>query len=292
MAYLEYVPTRTLYHYTSEIGLRGILSTREIWLSDLNSSNDPRELQLGLTTIQTVAEKIGRKEYSAQNARVLTQLIDKILKYYENSSCYTACFTHKADNINMWREYSKNGEGYSVGFRPRAITDMHGRIYKSHYVDDTSDEDLYNLISEIVKPVEVHGSDIFKSAEIELEIATALISIVNSLKHRTWDYEEEVRLTFASNNEPPQLNIPMSISLNGTEKKWSRHKIRGSDHEKIKYHALPFGKFSKDKNDHREAITEVIIGPNAVLSEADLRLLLLDNGYSNFSIKKSICAFR
>lgn len=281
-----------MYHYTSEAGFSGILQSREIWLSDLQASNDPRDLQMGLNTLKVISEEIAEKEYSAENARVLTAMTAKMIRYFENARCYTACFTPHADSLNMWREYGSGGEGFSIGFRPRAITDMHGRIYKVRYVDDASHEDLYNLISEVVKPIEIYGQDIFKDPEKEIEISTALISIVNSLKHFSWDYENETRLTYASGNEPPPDNIPVSLSLNGKERHWTKCKTRQSGQNTIRYHSFPFGKFTAEKNDPREAIHEVIIGPKAALTEGDVRKVLLDCGFSGFLIKKSACAFR
>jgi|GEM_PF-2732708 hypothetical protein len=292
MAYLEYIPTKTMYHYTPESGLKGIISSHELWLSDLQASNDPRDIQMGLDTLQRVTYEIGQKEYTSENARALAQMTSKMTAYFKDARCYTACFTPNGDDINMWREYGGTGDGYAIGFRPRAITDMHGRIYKVRYVDEASEEYLYNLISEVVKPIEIYGESIFRDVEKEIEIGTALISIVNSLKHLTWEYEGEIRLTYASGNNPPPNNIPISVSLNGREKPWVPYKTRNSNDGEVKYHALPFGKFIGEQNDHREAIKEIVIGPKATLSEGDIRKLLLANGFSGVDIRRSACAFR
>ncbi len=292
MAYLEHIPLKPLYHYTTEAGFSGILKSREIWLSDLQLSNDPRDIQLGLETLKSLTREIGEKEYSPENAKVLDLLISKMISYFRSSRCYTTCFTPHPDDLNMWREYGGNGQGYSLGFRSRAITDMHGRIYKVRYVDDNSRSDLYNLVSEIVKPIEIYGEAVFKDVKTEVEMATALISIVNSLKHVTWQYENEVRLTFASGEAASSPKIPTSILPNGKEKHWIPHKIRQVNGVNVKYHSFPFGKFVKDTNDHREAIFEVVVGPKSKLSHSEVHQMLLDGGYSNFVIKKSVCAFR
>ncbi|WP_332302394.1 DUF2971 domain-containing protein [Rhizobium sp. GR12] len=281
-----------MYHYTAESGFKGILQSHELWLSDLQASNDPRDIQMGLDTLRRVTDEIGRKEYSSNNARVLAQMTMKMIEYFKDARCYTTCFTPNGDNINMWREYGGNGDGYAIGFRSRAITDMHGRIYRVRYVDESSEEHLYNLISEVVKPIEIYGESIFRDAEKEVEIGTALISIVNSLKHFSWEYEGEIRLTYSSGNKPPPNNIPISVSLNGREKPWTPYKTRNSGNSEIKYHSLPFGKFIDDRNDHREAIKEVVIGPKSALSEGDIRNLLSENGFFGVEIRKSACAFR
>src|SRR6266436_3728636 len=38
-----------IYHYTNDAGLRGILETGRLWLSDIFSLNDPSELRHGLS---------------------------------------------------------------------------------------------------------------------------------------------------------------------------------------------------------------------------------------------------
>ncbi|MBP2614649.1 hypothetical protein ACI2J5_15525, partial [Agrobacterium pusense] len=73
---------------------------------------------------------------------------------------------------------------------------------------------------------------------------------------------------------------------------WVPYKTRNSNDGEVKYHALPFGKFIGEQNDHREAIKEIVIGPKATLSEGDIRKLLLANGFSGVDIRRSACAFR
>ncbi|MDP3898094.1 MAG: DUF2971 domain-containing protein [Mesorhizobium sp.] len=247
---------------------------------------------MGLQTINKITTQISERDYSNENSKVLLQLTSKLINYFQDARCYTACFTPHADNINMWREYADGGRGYSIGFKPRAITDMHGRIYKVRYIDDSKHEEIYNLVSDIVKPIEVYGENIFKDMEKELEIGSTLISIINSLKHHTWEYEDEIRLTFASGNEPPPRRVPVSLSLDGTERPWAKPRVRQTSEHEIKFHSLPFGKFSNGKNDPKEAIFEVVIGSKADMTEGDVRRLLLDTGFSGFAIRKSSCEFR
>jgi hypothetical protein len=47
MAFLEHTPKQTLYQFCSVDGFRGIVTSRALWYTDLQSANDPRELKLG-----------------------------------------------------------------------------------------------------------------------------------------------------------------------------------------------------------------------------------------------------
>src|SRR5690606_24128154 len=137
MAYLEFLPTKPLYHYTSKDGFMGIIKSRNLWASDLSSSNDPRDVNLGIDTVKQILREIGNKEYPNTPLNVISNLSRKLAGYFAEARCYMACFTPHNDDINMWREYGNDGEGYSIGFRPRAVTDMHGRIYSVRYIDDS-----------------------------------------------------------------------------------------------------------------------------------------------------------
>lgn len=292
MAYLEYIPVRPLFHYTNEVGLHGILESRELWLSNLEASNDPRDIHLGIETVAKIAGELKERELSKEEGRILNTLLEGVRRHYKTSRMYTSCFTPDGDNINMWREYGGNGTGFSIGFRPRAITDMHGRIYKVRYIDEKSYDDIYNTISEIIKPIEYYGDTIFNDYEKELDLSTSLITLVNSLKHVSWSYESEVRLTLSSPLEKPNPPIPLSLSGDDREYFWKPHKTRAHNGTEIHYHSLAFGKYRTGSNDHREAIQKIVIGPKSQLAKRDVTEILLDNGYANFEIASSECLFR
>lgn len=49
-------PPEVIYHYTNDGGLKGILETGKIWLSDAFSLNDPSELRHGYSILLEVLE--------------------------------------------------------------------------------------------------------------------------------------------------------------------------------------------------------------------------------------------
>jgi hypothetical protein len=54
-------PGRTLWHYTGEAGMRGILSSREIRATYFRDTNDARELVAGEELIADEALRLGRQ---------------------------------------------------------------------------------------------------------------------------------------------------------------------------------------------------------------------------------------
>jgi hypothetical protein len=123
----------------------------------------------------------------------------------------------------MWREYAQSGEGLSIGFRPRAITDMHGRISKVRYISKDDDEEIQNLVREETKTIE--GVSLEKVPfETKIESITSLLSVIIASKHRSWSYEDEVRLNFVvskNRNDPKVIDIPISTYPDGREMRFS-----------------------------------------------------------------------
>jgi hypothetical protein len=63
MAYPEYLPKHTLYHYTSIDGLAAIAKSKCLRFSDLASANDPREVHLGREKVFVALRSVLDDEY-------------------------------------------------------------------------------------------------------------------------------------------------------------------------------------------------------------------------------------
>jgi hypothetical protein len=50
----------TIYHYSNDAGLRGILESGKIWLNDLFQMNDPSELRHGVEHAIELTKAMGR----------------------------------------------------------------------------------------------------------------------------------------------------------------------------------------------------------------------------------------
>jgi hypothetical protein len=52
-------PPPLIYHYTNDVGLKGILETGQLWLTDIFSLNDPSELTHGFSVaINALTSKV------------------------------------------------------------------------------------------------------------------------------------------------------------------------------------------------------------------------------------------
>lgn len=108
------VPPKTLYHYTSQAGLIGMLNTKAIWASKIHYLNDSREFALALDIArQELNNRI--KVASQADHHHLQVMWDSIFTIEEINTC-VCCFSELGDSLSQWRGYGGGKAGFSVGF--------------------------------------------------------------------------------------------------------------------------------------------------------------------------------
>jgi hypothetical protein len=88
MAYLEYQPRSTLYHYSSPDGFLGIVSSKQLWFSDLGSTNDPREIQFGFEKFLRAVEDLLKSETEPSRRRFIKTMEERLTRYRQNTTAY------------------------------------------------------------------------------------------------------------------------------------------------------------------------------------------------------------
>ena len=110
----ESVPP-VIYHYTDSGGLRGIIETGRLWLSDLFSMNDPSELNHSFSIFLDVLKDKAVSPNAQLFAKGLLSFRNRI--GIEKSGHYFTCSFSKAGNdLGQWRAYADNGRGYVLCF--------------------------------------------------------------------------------------------------------------------------------------------------------------------------------
>jgi len=105
-------PEAALYHYTNFDGLKGILKTRCLWLTNHKYLNDPSEIEHGRQIILKVIKK--RLGLDGEVGE-LFQFGLKQLNY----DCYLTSFCKEGDYLPAWRYYGDGGAGFSIGFKKK-----------------------------------------------------------------------------------------------------------------------------------------------------------------------------
>ena len=129
-------PTSFLWHYTDTQGLEGIVHNRTIRLSHPNFLNDPSELQYADSVYNEVLDML---------AGCQSPLAQKFVSGYrayekdENSPSknpfirpFVASFCDDDDNLELWRQYGDDGQGFALGFRAKELQDAVEELNKKN----------------------------------------------------------------------------------------------------------------------------------------------------------------
>jgi Protein of unknown function (DUF2971) len=105
-----------LYHYTTQVGLLGILDSQCMWATKIQFMNDATEFR---TAIETVATELRSRapdpfDTSAEHARV-DALSDQV-SAVESTDVFVLSLTEEGDQLSQWRAYSGRHSGFSIGF--------------------------------------------------------------------------------------------------------------------------------------------------------------------------------
>jgi hypothetical protein len=293
MAYPEYLPRQTLYHYTSTDGLSAIAKSQCLRFSDLASANDPREIHLGREKVFVALRSVLDDEYKAGKGANLLHLITRLIGYFDGVQIFCCCLSMAGDALPMWNAYGANYGGVSIGFRPRAIMDMTGRIQKVKYLNAANEGDFRSLALDIAAQLQTIHSPL--ELEKWINAGTSAICAATALKHNTWSHEDEVRLIYVQRRERPQdesVGIPISHSPDGKPVGWRQPSERVVGGETVKYFDFPFGRIAKGSHDPTRSIESVVIGPKCPLGVKEVHELLKAHGFDGFMVRPSNCQIR
>jgi len=293
LSFAEFEPNATLFQYTSFDGFKGIIDSKSLWLSDLRSLNDPRELILGLGKVRSVVDELLNEKPSWGTAQIRKKL-QRSYDFVRSTNLFTASFCPKGDSMPLWQHYGDAGRGVSIGFRPRAILDMVGRLQKVEYLSDSSPlADLKETLSEVIEPFGRLGKNV--SLENELSLPSVIASKCTSIKHSTWDHEKEVRLVYSQHperNATDFLGGATSEFSDGEMVLWREPSVRTSTAGEVKYIPFEFGKRINGEYDPTSAIAYVFVGSQALQSVPEVRTLLESEGFRNVKVLSSECIWR
>jgi hypothetical protein len=222
-----------VYHYTNDVGLRGILETGKLWLTDIFDLNDPSELRhgfsLGLETLKSLVAS-GPAE-SRAFAADLTAFID-LIGLHKIGHFFVCSLSSCGDDLGQWRSYADNGRGYALGFDTAVLeagfvqnpsAHSHAATFPVTY-NDAKLADLQRLIAEkmIALPSMPHGRGLSENAikgfqaALTVHFVTHVIHASLHFKHEAYSNEREYRFveTYPAGGQPVNMKLrsrPYSI---------------------------------------------------------------------------------
>jgi hypothetical protein len=103
-------PPSVLYHYSRPSGIRGILETQELWVSDVRHLNDTREGTYSLDVFGPILRRNSVPEWVKNDlfGRELHRI--GVIWFH-----YVACFCATKDLDSQWNDYGESGTGWAPG---------------------------------------------------------------------------------------------------------------------------------------------------------------------------------
>lgn len=286
-----------VYHYTSTEGLRGIIDTGEIWLTNTAFVNDTTECRAlwqltGLFADGELTNPFVQRRWESGERQANT--------------LYIVSFSRIKNSLGQWRAYG----GFCIGFD---VNGMLGRGFTRHKCVYEKD-DIHDWIIRKSNLKEWHGdflSDGFKNKAADHLFAAA------SRKYKSDHYasEEEVRLAVRSDHswgwytqspamfakQPPihfrdhpvyRMPVPYVKFFipadNGVDAQWHEHggtvtqvkRRRLEEEQKMTRGLLP--------------IKEIWLGPMVRQDEAKVacEIMLREKGYENVPVIASVIPYR
>jgi hypothetical protein len=201
---IEVVPwPPVIYHYTNDVGLRGILETGKLWLTDMFNLNDPSELSHGLSHLVNILN--GKAVGGPPESKSFSLAFQAYLRQggYQKFAQYFVCsFSSAGDDLGQWRAYADNGRGYALGFDAgRLVTAFkqpgdrpipNNATLPMTYDDGKCTELHKQLVEGMFHLIALpHGQALDQLLYAKLAMHTARIGLV--FKHEAYNNEKEFR---------------------------------------------------------------------------------------------------
>jgi hypothetical protein len=197
-----------LYHYTTQEGLLGIVSHKEIWATKIQYLNDSTEFALALELARTYLEDHLRTIISISEKDRIETLLEEI-QTIESINICVCSFSEVGDLLSQWRAYGGSRSGYSIGFFSETLKNLaakHRFILTPCVYDEVRQK---SLIAELIKdalsksfPTEGtqrHPTEprTLMALPVGGDFTTNLLSIAPIIKHESFSEEKEWRLISA-----------------------------------------------------------------------------------------------
>lgn len=253
----ERKPPNIIYHYTNDIGLRGILESGNIWLTDIFNLNDPSEISHGFSHAVDILNRKSESgpAESKQFAKNFSVFHQSGLR--ESAHYFVCSFSLDGDDLGQWRAYADNGRGYAIGFDATALENAfayengqpipNNSTFHITYEDEILATLHRQMIENMFDLISLPRSNNYDHRTInnfmsELSVSLSVHALRASLffKHKAYAHEKEYRFL--------QIHRPdMVFDVNQ----------RYRSYELVRYRKFAWKRLQAD------ALKEIIIGPAA-----------------------------
>lgn len=257
-------PPPIIYHYTNDLGLRGILETGQLWLTDIFNLNDPSELHHGFShAIEILRSRAvtGPPECRTFAERFAAFALKGGIR---GSAHFFICsFSSCRDDLGQWRAYGDNGRGYVLGFDGKALENgftKEGEVpipnnctfhvmYKDAEVRAIHGQLIEKMLDLISLPRGRHLESAAINAymgELQLCLTMHALRIALFFKHAAYENEKEYRFMQIHRADVPPPEV----------------KVRARPYSLVGYREFNWRKVAAD------SLKQIVVGPAADYEKA------------------------
>jgi hypothetical protein len=212
-----------LWHYTTAVGLGGIVSSDRLWATSARFLNDSQEISYGIDrAVRALAmyDLTGRQPATQRFVRGLADPAKNVLRGFLDISldAFVTCFCSDGDLLSQWRAYAgaETAGGYALGFCPpgplpawpQAAPDGHAlTLRRVSYDPAEQDASLDDLITRMVDLLDVDPADIPRQNAFARNLVDGLVEAVTSSKHPAFEEEREWRIVYVRSTDQNKLDL-------------------------------------------------------------------------------------
>jgi len=250
-------PPPILYHYTGEETFRKIVTSRELWVCDIDGLNDPSE---GKYAMKMLARLAAHKFVPTPVVQIF-QKSETLFGVTDHWHQYVACFSEAKNLEHQCNGYADGGKGVALGINSEALFENASGNYawvRMLYDDAEQQEKLIATIDHVINTSRELGIPDRDLADFWLTGRAAQSLIISAL--RVKDPGEE----------------------NSKEREWRIVMLRadreGSESVDGRYHMkLPLATL----------LDSVVLGPNCSLEPEETQCLLSEHGLPTVSVERA-----
>ena len=204
---------KTLYHYTTQRGLFGIIGNQEIWATHHQCLNDTEEFVL--------AKKLFRREIAKRADTDSDPLLAETLHTldregeFEDVNLYVASLSAEADSLAQWRAYGGPASGFSLGFETDGIVlPSKFKLVPCIYEPERQSEIVSSLVAGILDELHDIPKEITPAPYVQIDCRTELHKLALVFKHPKFAEEMEWRIISSSpmmEDPPNQGETPLDF---------------------------------------------------------------------------------
>ena len=195
-------PPHRIYHYTNDVGLKGILESGKLWLTEISSLNDPSELNHGFgVAIKELKKMVANEPAESQNFAHDLELVAIRNTIHRSADFFICSFSLCGDDLGQWRAYADNGRGFALGFDAAALETATAPDSFPLTYDDV-------MLAEIDREIISKMLHLARLPELKNDLSIAFMTYVTNaaifFKHPAYGNEMEYRFleTFSVDTQP------------------------------------------------------------------------------------------